>query len=83
MIVLKQIFHEVGPKTKSRRKVVHDIKKVEKNWSSLLQELYCRCWTLGSWLILATMAAFIPEARNISAARDFKFHNKADNYKKF
>ena len=31
MIVLKQIFHKVGPKTKSRRKVVHDIKKVEKH----------------------------------------------------
>ena len=34
MIVLKQIFHEVGPKTKSRRKVVHDIKKVEKHCTS-------------------------------------------------
>ena len=31
MIVLKQIFHEVGFKTKSRRKVVHDIEKVEKH----------------------------------------------------
>ena len=31
MIVMKQIFYEVGPKTKSRRKVVHDIKKVEKH----------------------------------------------------
>ena len=31
MTVPKQIFHEVGPKTKSRRKVVHDIKKVEKH----------------------------------------------------
>ena len=31
MIVLKRIFHEVGPKTKSRRKVVYDIKKVEKH----------------------------------------------------
>ena len=28
MIVLKQFFHKVGPKTKSRRKVIHDIKKV-------------------------------------------------------
>ena len=33
MIVLKQIFHEAGPKTKSRQKVVHDIKKVEKHWA--------------------------------------------------
>ena len=32
MIVRTQIFHEVGPKTKSRRKVVHGIKKVEKHW---------------------------------------------------
>ena len=31
MIDLKQIFHEVGPKTKSRGKVVHDIKKVKKH----------------------------------------------------
>ena len=31
MIVWTQIFHEVGPKAKSRRKVVHDIKKVEKH----------------------------------------------------
>ena len=31
MIVLKKIFHKVGPKTKSRRKVIHDIKKVEKH----------------------------------------------------
>ena len=32
MIALKQIFHEVSPKTKSRQKVVHDVKKVEKHW---------------------------------------------------
>ena len=34
MIVLTQIFHKVGPKTESRRKVVHDMKKVEKHWST-------------------------------------------------
>ena len=36
MIVLKQIFYEVGPKRKSRRKVVHDVKKVEKHCSRRL-----------------------------------------------
>jgi len=31
---LKQIFREVGPKSKSRRKVGRDIKKVEKHCSN-------------------------------------------------
>ena len=42
MIVRKQIFCKVGPKTKSRRKVVHDMKKVEKYCSRASRMFFAR-----------------------------------------
>ena len=66
MIVLKQIFHEVGPEIKSWRKVVHDIKKVEKHCpksSKVEKQSVSNCRRNGVNLATSVMGTTLDKSR--------------------